>query len=156
MKLDEFLSIVPRAVRIWALVLAGCELLLALAMGVWTAVHQSDLGPSIATMVIYGIAAFALCAVLAVWLLCLGFVFGDARRRDMQPVLWVLVAALVPHLLGFLLYFVMRQPIASICAHCGRTISNHPRFCPWCGVGLVPSEAASGPLAASPSQGASL
>ena len=30
----------------------------------------------------------------------------------MRPVLWVLVAALFPHLLGFLLYFVMRHPIA--------------------------------------------
>jgi hypothetical protein len=155
MKFDQFLGVVPKAVRIWAVVLVGCALLLALAMGIWTAVQSIDLSTTIGTMVIYGIAALVVGAILAVWLLCLGFVFGDARRRGMPPVLWVLLAALVPNLLGFLFYFVMRQPIAAICAHCGGTIANHPRFCPWCGVSLVSPESTSGPLATSPSQEAS-
>jgi len=71
--------------------------------------------------------------VIAAWLLCLGFIFADARRRAMRPFLWVLVAALFPHLLGFLLYFVMRQPIASTCSHCARTMALNQPFCSWCG-----------------------
>jgi predicted amidophosphoribosyltransferase len=58
-------------------------------------------------------------------------------------------------LLGFLLYFVMRHPIAATCTQCGMTVSNHQRFCSWCGTPLVPSESAIGPLTANSLQGAS-
>jgi len=78
--------------------------------------------------------AYSVASVTAAWLL-LSWVlfFADARGRAMRPFLWVLVAALFPHLLGFLLYFVMRQPIASTCSHCGRTIALNQLFCSWCG-----------------------
>ena len=106
MRLRRFLSIVPKTVQLWASVLVGCALLIGLVVG-YTAADQ---GAVLRTMSAYGSAALVLGIVLAIWLLCLGFVFADARRRDMRSVLWVLVAALFPHLLGFLLYFVMRQP----------------------------------------------
>jgi hypothetical protein len=102
-----------------------------------------------------GSAALVLGIALAIWLLCLGFVFADARRRDMRSVHWVLVAALFPNLLGFLLYFVMRYPIAATCTHCGMTVSNHLRFCPWCGTSLVPPDSTTEPITANPLQGAS-
>ena len=151
MRLRGFLSIVPKAVQLWASVLVGCALLIGLGVGYKTA----DQGDVLRTMSVYGSAALVLGVVLAIWLLCLGFVFADARRRAMRSVLWVLVAALFPHLLGFLLYFVMRQPIASACAHCGQTVPLHQRFCSWCGTSLVPPDSTSGPLTANPLQGAS-
>lgn len=129
MRLRRFLSIVPKTVQLWASVLVGCALLIGLVVGYKTA----DQGSVSRTMSAYGGAALVLGITLAIWLLCLGFVFADARRRAMRSVPWVLVAALFPHLLGFLLYFVMRQPIASACAHCGQTIPLHRRFCSWCG-----------------------
>jgi len=146
--MKRFLSIVPRAVQIWASILVGCALLIGLVVAYETA----DQGAMLWTMSAYGAAALVLGIVVAVWLLCLGWVFADARRRDMRPVLWVLVAALFPHLLGFLLYFVMRQPIASSCTHCGQTIPLHQRFCSWCGTALAPPESAGGSLAANPMQ----
>jgi len=103
----------------------------------------------------YGSAALVLGILLAIWLLCLGFVFADAKLRAMRSVLWVLVAALFPHLLGFLLYFVMRHPIAAACSHCGMTVSNHQRYCSWCGTAQFPPNLAKEPLTANPSQGAS-
>jgi hypothetical protein len=127
--LRRFLSIVPKAVQLWAWVVVGCALLIGLVAGYKTAGQ----GAVVRTMSTYGSAALVLGVVLAIWLLCLGFVFADAQRRAMRSVLWVLVAALFPHLLGFLLYFVMRQPIASTCTHCGQTIPLHQRFCSWCG-----------------------
>ena len=151
MKLRRFLSIVPKTVQLWASVLVGCALLIGLVVGY----EAADQGALLQTMSMYGSAALVLGIVLAIWLLCLGFVFADARRRAMRSVLWVLVAALFPHLLGFLLYFVMRHPIAATCTQCGMTVSNHQRFCSWCGTPLVPSESAIGPLTANSLQGAS-
>jgi hypothetical protein len=151
MRLRRFLSIVPKTVQRWASVVVGCALLIGLVAGYKTA----DQGAVLRTMSADGSAALVLGIVLAIWLLCLGFVFADARRRDMRPVHWVLVAALFPHLLGFLLYFVMRHPIAATCTHCGMAVSNHLRFCSWCGTALVKSDSTSGPFNANPLQGAS-
>ena len=147
----RFLNIVPKEVRLWASILAGCLFLIGLAMAYETAGQ----GVMLRTMSAYGSAALVFGVLAAIWLLCLGFVFADARRRDMRPILWVLVAALFPHLLGFLLYFVMRQPIAATCTKCGKTVPNHQRFCSWCGASLVTPDSTNGPLTANPSQGAS-
>jgi hypothetical protein len=133
------------------MVIAACAVLTGLVVAYTTA----DQGDMLRIMSTYGSAALVLGILLAIWLLCLGFVFADARRRAMRPVLWVLVAALFPHLLGFLLYFVMRHPIAAACTHCGMTVSNHPRFCSWCGTAPFSPNPTKGPLTANPSQGAS-
>jgi Phospholipase_D-nuclease N-terminal/zinc-ribbon domain len=151
MKLRHFLSIVPKTVQRGALVILGCASLIGLVVGY----EVADQGAVLRTISMYGGAALVLGSLLAIWLLCLGFVFADARRRAMRSVLWVLVVALFPHLLGFLLYFVMRHPIAATCTQCGMTVSNHQRFCSWCGTPLVPSESAIGPLTANSLQGAS-
>lgn len=129
MSIRKFLIVVPKAVQIWSLVIAGCAVLIGLGAGY----HEAQQGPGLRAMSIYASAGLFGGMVIAAWLLCLGFVFADARRRGMRPFLWVLVATLFPHLLGFLLYFVMRQPIGSTCSHCGRTIPLNQRFCSWCG-----------------------
>jgi hypothetical protein len=151
MKLRRFLNIVPKAVQLWAVVIAACAVLTGLVVAYTTA----DQGDVLRIMSAYGSATLVLGILLAIWLLGLGFVYADARRRAMRSVLWVLVAALFPHLLGFLLYFVMRHPIAATCTHCGMTVSNHPRFCSWCGTAQFPPNSTKGPLIASPLQGAS-
>jgi hypothetical protein len=68
-----------------------------------------------------------------IWVLGLGYVYGDARRRNMPAVPWLLVALFVPNLLGFLLYFVLRKPLARPCPQCGQAITPEQRFCSWCG-----------------------
>jgi len=133
MMLSRFFSVVPKRVQLCASIVAGCILLIGLVEGY----KASDHATVFRTMPLYGSAALVFGALAAIWLLCLGFVFADARRRSMRPVLWVLVAALFPHLLGFLLYFVLRQPIALTCAHCGSTVPMHQRFCSWCGAALA-------------------
>lgn len=147
----RFLNIVPKTVQLWALALVGCVWLTGLVMGYKTAGH----GAVLRTLFTYGSAALVAGIGLALWLLCLGFVFADARRRNMRSVLWVLVAALFPHLLGFLLYFVMRHPIGSTCTHCGMTVSHHQPFCSWCGTALFPMNSINEPLTANPSPGTS-
>jgi hypothetical protein len=129
MNIRRFLSVVPKAVQIWSLVIGCCAVFIGLGVGY----HEGQPGTALRTMSIYASAGLLGGAVIAAWLLCLGFVFADARRRAMRPLLWVLVAALFPHLLGFLLYFVMRQPIASTCSHCARPMALNHQFCSWCG-----------------------
>jgi hypothetical protein len=126
--LRHFLTIVPKKVQLWGSVLVGYALLTGLVAGY----KAADQGAMLRTLSAYGSAALVLGIVLATWLLFLGFMFADAQQRDMRSVLWVLVAALFPHLLGFLLYFVMRHPIAATCTHCHMTVSKNQRFCSWC------------------------
>jgi len=117
MKLRRFLSVVPKTVQLWASVFAGCALLIGLVVG-YKAAGQGSVLP---TMFADGSAALVLGVALAISLLCLGFVFADARHRAMRSVPWVPVAAF----LGFLLYFVVPQPIAATCTHRGMIVSNH-------------------------------
>jgi RNA polymerase subunit RPABC4/transcription elongation factor Spt4 len=75
----------------------------------------------------------------AVYLLLIGYVNRDARRRGMSPLLWTLVAVLVPNLLGILLYFVLRQPPVRSCPECGSAVRTEFNFCPRCSYKLAPS-----------------
>jgi hypothetical protein len=134
MKLRQFLSVVPKPVRIAACAVFCCAVLIGLVAG---AVHGRLVGNNVALPVLEslvgkGIGLF-FGALAAIWLLCLGYVYGDAQRRGMQPVLWMLVALLVPNLLGFLLYFALRGPITVPCPQCGHAIATDQRFCAWCG-----------------------
>jgi hypothetical protein len=123
-----FLSVVPEPVKVWAWVVLGVVFLIGLTAG-----HE------FASTLIGGAAALVFGALLATWLLFVGFVFADAKQRGMRPLPWVLVAILFPHLLGFLIYFAMRQPLAYPCAHCGLGVPMGQRFCSWCGAAQSPA-----------------
>lgn len=61
------------------------------------------------------------------------FVYHDAKQRGMEPLLWALVAALVPYLLGLVAYLVFRQPIQGTCPACGRQFAALDVYCRYCG-----------------------
>jgi RNA polymerase subunit RPABC4/transcription elongation factor Spt4 len=73
------------------------------------------------------------------YFLLLGYVNRDAKRRGMSPILWTCVAVLIPNALGFLLYFVLRQPIGQACPQCGNAVQIEFNFCPRCNYKLSPS-----------------
>jgi Phospholipase_D-nuclease N-terminal/zinc-ribbon domain len=126
------MNTVPQPVRLAAGIVFGLAVLIGVVVGSVRPHHMGPIG-------VLGGPFFGLVlgGFLAVWLLCLGYVYADAQRRAMPPVLWVLVAVLVPNLLGFLLYFAVRRPIASPCPRCGRAVSPDHRFCSWCGYEMV-------------------
>ena len=135
MNTRPFFQVVPGSVKLWAWITVIGAVATGFIAGLVAVAHDASLW----TILLYS-AAGLLCGIFsAAWLLGLGFIFSDARRRGMRPVLWVLVAILFPHLLGFLLYFVMRQPLASPCGRCGATIPSGQRFCSWCGAIQSPS-----------------
>ena len=58
----------------------------------------------------------------AAFFLALGYVYGDAKRRQMPAWAWVIAASFIPNLIGFILYFVFRGPLLGPCSSCGRPV----------------------------------
>jgi hypothetical protein len=130
MSVRQFLDVVPKPIKTVAAVIAGGGVLIGLA-----GAFIEGRGQNAPFHVLLPGVGFGLLAgvVIAIWLLCLGYVNGDARRRGMPPILWTLIVAFIPNLLGFLLYFALRRPIALPCPHCGQATTAGQRFCSWCG-----------------------
>jgi MFS family permease len=134
--MKKFMELVPKGVKISALiVMCGMVVLGSVAGGIFP--HWAESGtwhmPWVASLAIGAAGGLAMGAFFAAWMLCLGYVYADARRRAMRPVLWTLIAALFPHLFGFLLYFALRQPMTPRCPKCGQPVTLDQRFCSWCG-----------------------
>ena len=124
-----------RILPTWAWVLAGIAFVAAqLFFDVYLA--QQPHPPSAWVRPLMGLAA-GLGA--GCFLLLLGYINRDAKRRGMNPILWTLVALLIPNALGILLYFVLRQPRRSVCPQCGHAVQIEFNFCPQCNCKLSPS-----------------
>jgi hypothetical protein len=80
--------------------------------------------------------ALLIAAVLFTYGFLVSYVYGDAKRRGMRHVLWTIVATFVPNALGFIAYFLMREPLLQPCAACGATARRDFAFCPQCGASL--------------------
>jgi hypothetical protein len=88
----------------------------------------------------YWFALFAAVApiVAGVYVLLIGYVNGDARRRGMRHILWTLLAIFIPNAIGLILYFILRDPPMRNCPNCGATARGGFAFCPACGAALAP------------------
>ncbi|MCL5005523.1 MAG: zinc ribbon domain-containing protein [Acidobacteria bacterium] len=127
------LRLIPR----WVLWLLAAAYVVALA-----ALFHFDLaGASLAGMTLRQVAEkelveFGLVTAIAIpvsaFVILIVYIGADAKRRGMSPVLWELVALLVPYLIGAILYFVVREPLPFDCPHCGRKVNAHFNFCPGC------------------------
>jgi hypothetical protein len=74
------------------------------------------------------------CGVFtAAFFLALGYIYGDAKRRQMPAWVWVIAAFFIPNLIGFILYFVFRRPLLGPCNSCDRPIRRGEAFCSHCG-----------------------
>ena len=69
----------------------------------------------------------------AAFFLALGYIYGDAKRRQRPAWAWVIAAFLVPNFIGFILYFVFRGPLLGPCSSCGKPIRWGEPFCSHCG-----------------------
>src|ERR1035441_10054579 len=58
-------------------------------------------------------------SLAAVYLLLVGYVNQDAKRRDMGQLLWTLLVIFIPNCLGFLAYFLLRKALVQFCSKCG-------------------------------------
>ena len=86
-------------------------------------------------VIIFGVVGLFTAALV----LLVGFVNGDAKRRGMNPLLWTLLVIFVPNAIGFIIYFLMRQPMLPHCPQCSTRVKPEFNFCPKCNLKLAPS-----------------
>jgi hypothetical protein len=77
-------------------------------------------------------------AVLACYMLLIGYVNRDAGRRGMSRPLWTLLVIFIPNALGFILYFLLRQPAMQPCPQCHTNVQATFNYCPTCNTKLHP------------------
>jgi len=75
-------------------------------------------------------------AMLGVYVLLVGYVYGDARRRGMNQVMWTLLAVFVPSAVGVILYFILRDPIPVPCPSCATPARKGHAYCANCGAAV--------------------
>jgi hypothetical protein len=89
------------------------------------------------------VGLFALTLVggvfMVLFILLLGYVWADAKRRRMNALLWVLLALFIPNAIGIILYFILRDPLAVPCPSCSAPATKDQAFCAACGTAVRPS-----------------
>jgi hypothetical protein len=68
----------------------------------------------------------------ALYMLMVGYVSKDSPRRGMSARIWILVCLVMPGGIGAVLYFLLRQPVISLCPVCGTRVQSEYHFCPQC------------------------
>jgi hypothetical protein len=79
---------------------------------------------------------------IAAFLFLIAYINRDAARRGMNSTLWtVLVLILMPayFVTGFLIYFLLREPLPYKCPQCNAVVSARYNFCPGCKFNLRPT-----------------
>jgi hypothetical protein len=83
------------------------------------------------------LTAFTWASAFASYILLIGYISRDARRRNMSAKLWILIAIVIPGFIGAVVYFLLRQPVLSRCPNCTTEIADF-HFCPQCQFQLAP------------------
>ena len=143
-----------RIVSPWAYVFAALGFLLSVTAAVYATLTGTSPFP-LPFLVLLTIFAGAL---MACYVLLIGYINVDAGRRGMSRLAWTLIAIFIPHALGIVLYFVLRKPrtltcsqcaaavepgfgfcpecrarLQAVCPHCQRGVNAATKFCPYCG-----------------------
>jgi len=95
------------------------------------------------------LASFALAGIVttvsvffALFIFLTAYVNRDASRRGMNSALWtILILIFLPTwgLIGFVIYFLMREPLPYPCPQCSASVSARFNFCPNCKCNVRPS-----------------
>lgn len=84
--------------------------------------------------------ALAVVIVIAVPLIIGTYVYRDAGRRGMNALLWALVAAAAPALIGLIVYLLVRGSYCDLrCPRCDTPVKEQFVVCPRCGAKLRPA-----------------
>src|SRR5260221_1812881 len=116
-RLREEIKIVPKGV-IWT-----CVVLWHVAVAIGTLINLSGVNgetfppdlaghPAIASLALAGIITLV-SVIITIWLMALGYVYRDARRRGMNGGVWKLLCMLLflpVFAIGFILYLPVRAP----------------------------------------------
>lgn len=104
-------------------------------------VTPRDFGQNEAALAMAGIVT-AVAIPMACLLFLIGYVNRDAKRRGMNSGFWtLLVIVMLPAwlLIGFVMYFLVREPLPYHCTQCGAMVSARFNYCPGCKYHLRPT-----------------
>lgn len=159
-----------RIISPWAFAIASLAYVAAAAAFAYVALTDKtgDRLHTLPVMVPLGILGATL---IACYVLLIGYINVDAGRRGMTRLGWTLLAIFIPHALGIVLYFVLRQPrtlncpqcgaavepgfgfcprcssrLNAVCPHCQRSVNAGDKFCPHCGGEVASSVGAAAPV----------
>lgn len=88
---------------------------------------------------IVGIVFFILVFMLALLIpILIGtFVYRDAKKRNMDALLWMIIALFAPGFVGLIIYLVMRSRQSDLqCPACAQPVQETYAVCPHCGASL--------------------
>jgi hypothetical protein len=134
-KLRSELDLIPRWARLLA-VLAAAGPLVGWSVVMWP-IRSLEAREIVPRLLALGLALFMGSLVAGVVLLT-GYVNRDARRRGMSAALWTLLVLVIPNGLGFVVYFIARQPLKAPCPQCGAAAPLGVSFCASCGFKIAP------------------
>jgi Double zinc ribbon len=145
---EEF-RVVPRGLIWTVVVLYVIAQVIAMSVNYWDFRHNPGdvFGPDLYDVPYLSYLALAgvitaVALVMSCFVFLIGYVNRDARRRGMNSTLWtLLVIVMLPSLafVGFLIYFLMRDPLPYPCPQCGKLVGPRFNFCPNCKCNLHPS-----------------
>jgi len=92
-------------------------------------------------------ALFSLLLLLLVFVFCIIipiaigiFVYRDAKSRDMNALMWLLIVILAPTFTGLIIYFIVRSNYSNLkCPSCQTPVKEQYSACPSCGSKLKAS-----------------
>jgi hypothetical protein len=82
--------------------------------------------------------SYTTAAALASYILLVGYVSRDVKRRNMPAALWILIVVVMPGGIGAVVYFLLRQPIIMRCPNCTTELAASVHFCPQCQFQVAP------------------
>jgi hypothetical protein len=128
-------ALVPQGAR-WTAVLV-CLVVACLLAGVLLLPGLLEKnGTAFFVMLPIFLASLVGIAFLGAYVLLVGYVYGDARRRGMKHVMWTLLAIFIPNAIGIILYFILRDPLPVPCPSCHAPARKGQAFCACCGAAV--------------------
>lgn len=88
-------------------------------------------------VVVFSIILYIVIMMVHIYVLALLYVIEDSRRRNMSPIIWFLICLLVPYLLGFVIYLLVRNPLPLNCPKCNGPVPVNSKYCPYCGYSIT-------------------
>ncbi len=129
---SEDLKLIPAwSVVLSLIVFAGIQ-----ALSFWPHPNQPQMHHG--NPVMHVIGSYSWGAALASYVLLIGYISRDVKRRNMSPGIWMLIVLVMPGGIGAVVYFLLRQPMMSRCPSCRTEVASGFHFCPQCQFQMKP------------------
>jgi hypothetical protein len=125
-----------KLIPLWSVLLSLAVFAGIQALSFWP--HAASVPQRHGNPVMHVIGSYSWGAALASYVLLIGYISRDVKRRNMRPALWMLIVLVMPGGIGAVVYFLLRQPVISRCPSCRTEVASGYHFCPQCQFQMKP------------------